>query len=143
MKRKETFVVDASVAIKLFVREEGSAEAHAFFERLTLPDPPEFWVPDLFFVECANIFWKYTRRFGMPIQVAIASFDRLHALAFDSYPTGDLSVEALQCAVHYGITTYDASYLVLAVKLSCPLVTADRAQADKLASAPIALHILL
>ena len=59
-------VVDASVGIKLFVVEELSDAAHRLFRQLTGYRPARFYVPDLFFVECANTLWKYVRRFGYP-----------------------------------------------------------------------------
>ena len=45
-------VVDASVAIKLFLREELSDRAAALFAQLTLSPPARFFVPDHFFIEC-------------------------------------------------------------------------------------------
>jgi predicted nucleic acid-binding protein len=57
-------VVDANVAIKLFVAEDLSDEAHALFQKLTDHPPAQFHVPDLFYIECANILWKYVRRLG-------------------------------------------------------------------------------
>ena len=60
-------VVDASVGIKLFLREPLSDAAHAFFAHLAEDPPARLFVPDLFFVECANILWKYVRRFGYPV----------------------------------------------------------------------------
>ncbi len=51
-------VVDASVAVKLYLAEPLAAEAAALFALLV--DPANvFHVPDLFYIECANIFWKY------------------------------------------------------------------------------------
>jgi predicted nucleic acid-binding protein len=50
-------VVDASVAVKLYLAEPLATEAIALFGLLTAP-VTVFHVPDLFYVECANIFWK-------------------------------------------------------------------------------------
>jgi len=61
-------VVDASVGIKLFVEEELSDKTHALFSHLTRSPKTQFYVPDLFFIECTNILWKYTRRFDYPIE---------------------------------------------------------------------------
>jgi len=59
-------VVDASVGIKLFVSEPLSDKAQALFNRLASDLPADLHVPDLFYIECANILWKYSRRFGRP-----------------------------------------------------------------------------
>lgn len=51
-------VVDASVGIKLFVDEPGSDAAHGLIgDALREPDA-QVLVPDLFFVECANILCR-------------------------------------------------------------------------------------
>ncbi len=63
-------VVDASVGIKLFVKEELSEQTHALFAHLTAIPPAQLHVPDLFFIECTNILWKYTRRFNYPAEKA-------------------------------------------------------------------------
>lgn len=51
-------VVDASVGIKLFLVEPLSDEAHALFAHLTDDPPARLYVPELFFIECANILLK-------------------------------------------------------------------------------------
>jgi predicted nucleic acid-binding protein len=48
-------VVDASVGIKLFLKEPLSERADILFSRLVDDPPARFYVPDLFFVECANV----------------------------------------------------------------------------------------
>jgi hypothetical protein len=32
--------------------------------RLAQDPPASFFVPDLFYIECTNILWKYVRHFG-------------------------------------------------------------------------------
>ena len=49
-------VIDASVAIKWVVEEDGTPEALALLEKHSLS------APDLFIPECANILWKKVRR---------------------------------------------------------------------------------
>lgn len=51
-------VVDASVGVKLFVNEAESELADRLFARLTAQPAAQFYVPDLFYIECANILWK-------------------------------------------------------------------------------------
>ena len=55
-------VVDASVAVKIFVPEALSAQAQAVFARFASENGAELIVPDLFFAECANVFWKWVQR---------------------------------------------------------------------------------
>ncbi len=129
-------VVDASVGIKLFLIEPLSDRADALFAHLTDDPPARFYVPDLFFIECANILWKYVRRFGYPAEGAHQDIADLTRLPLRAVSTGELAAEALEAAVSHGITAYDAAYVVLARRLSLPLVTADEALVRRLADAP-------
>ena len=118
-------VVDASVGIKLFLAETLSEQAHALFAHLADPLPAQLWVPDLFFVECSNILWKYVRRFGYPPKAAVQDVADLVRLPLQTVPTVALVESALKIALEHGLTAYDASYVALADRLGLPLVSAD------------------
>jgi predicted nucleic acid-binding protein len=118
-------VVDASVGIKLFLAEVLSDRADAFFAHLAADPPGQFSVPDLFYIECANILWKHTRRSGYPPEKARKALTDLGGLALRRFPTADLAAQALDVAVQKAITAYDACYVALALQLSVPFVTAD------------------
>ncbi len=135
-------VVDASVGIKLFVAEPLSDRANALFDYLTADPPGRLYVPDLFFAECANILWKYVRRFGYPAANARQDLADLQALALRSVSTADLVVEAFEIALPHVITAYDACYVALADHLHLPLITADEVLVRKLADTPYAVHWL-
>ena len=126
-------VVDASVAVKLYLAEPLAPEAAALFGLLA--DPANvFHVPDLFYVECANIFWKYVQR-GLATAIQVTSYlAALKALPLQRTPTFDLADDALTLAVTHGITAYDASYVALAQRRSVPLITADQKLEQKLAA---------
>ena len=53
-----SFVVDASVAVKLALPEALSDRAETLFGLLTTDPPVRLFVPDLFYIESANVFWK-------------------------------------------------------------------------------------
>lgn len=53
-------VVDTSVCIKQFISDPNSVKVNQLFDHLALPQT-EFFVPDLFYIECANTLWKYVR----------------------------------------------------------------------------------
>jgi len=133
-------VVDASVAIKLFLDEPGSAAADALFAELTQTPPARFYVPDLFYSECANILWKYTRHFGYPVENARQDVTDLLALRLQTISSADLVAPALDLALQYDITAYDACYAALAQQLNLPLVTADGPLRDKLKGSGIPIH---
>ena len=120
-------VVDASVGIKLFVAEPLSDQAYALFSGLSASPPVDLYVPDLFFIECANILWKYVRRGQCPLATAQADLADLGLLQLHSTATKDLMEEALVLAVEHSISAYDACYAALARRLDLPLVSADKA----------------
>ncbi|HJZ45976.1 MAG TPA: type II toxin-antitoxin system VapC family toxin [Roseiflexaceae bacterium] len=125
-------VIDASVAIKLFVIEPLSDRADILFDGLAKDPPARFYVPDLLFVECANILWKHIRRFGYPAENAREDVADLRTLALHSVSTADLIGDALPIALANEISAYDACYVALAHRLSVPFITADEALVRKL-----------
>lgn len=119
------YVIDASVGIKLFITEPLSEQAHALFGHLASEPPAEFFVPDLFYIECANILLKYHRRFGRRLEDALNDVVALGKIALRATPTSDLIEDALILAVRHNLTAYDACYVALAERLQIPLITAD------------------
>ena len=136
------YVIDASVGIKLFVVEDLSEVTYQLFDQLTAEPPAQFYVPDLFFIECTNILWKYVRRFDYPAENARQDVIDLRALALTIISTADLMKPALELALKYNITAYDASYATLAEQLALPLVTADTTLVRKLAGSDIDVRAL-
>ena len=118
-------VMDASVGIKLFIEEEFSDKVQRLFAKLTEDPQAEIHVPDLFYIECANILLKYTRRYDRPLEDSLADIKDLGKLALKTTSTLELIEDALQLASEKKLTAYDACYAVLAQKLGLPLITAD------------------
>lgn len=135
-------VVDASVGIKLFLVEELSDRADHLFSCLVGYSPACFYVPDLFYVECTNILWKYVRRFGYPPDNARQDVDALRSLALLTVSTSDLLEPTLELALAYDITAYDACYAALAQQLDIPLITADVTLARKLRGSDVHVQTL-
>jgi predicted nucleic acid-binding protein len=118
-------VVDASVGIKFFLKEPLSERADTLFSYLSYNPTARLYVPNLFFIECANILWKHVRRFQYPVDVAQQHIADLVKLPLRSVALEDLVDDALALATQYGCSAYDAAYVTLAEQLSLPLVTAD------------------
>ena len=125
-------VVDASVGIKLFLVEPLTDRADILFSFLTFTPPVSLYVPDLFYVECTNILWKYVRRYGYAPELAQQDVADLVRLPLQAVSTADLAEAALALALEHGATAYDATYVALAQALSLPLVTADEALVRRL-----------
>ena len=118
-------VLDASIGIKLFVEEEFSEKVQRLFAKLAEDPQTEIHVPDLFYIECANILLKYTRRYKRPQEDSLEDLKDLNKLALIVTSTSELIEDAVQLANEKNLTAYDACYAVLARKLKLPLVTAD------------------
>lgn len=129
-----SYVIDASVGIKFFITEELADEAAALLAQVSHFPATQFVVPDLFFVECANILWKHVRRFDYPKSRASEDIQILSELAFESYPTMSLVNDALAIALAYEISAYDACYVALGRQIGALLVTADKRLVNKFAN---------
>lgn len=126
-------VVDASVAVKIFVPEVLSSEAQSVFMRFAQENGAELIVPDFFFIECANVFWKWAQRSAYPSKDAQEHLRDLSGLGLTAIPAQLLADDALEIALRHRITAYDACYLAAAVQLRLPLITADEKLARQVA----------
>jgi predicted nucleic acid-binding protein len=115
-----TLVVDASIAAKWFVEEEGREQA------LQVLDLAERQAPDLIVAEVANVVWKkavrgqVTDAQGRAICAALPGyFETLHA-------SDALAESALAIGLALRHPVYDCLYLACALRLGSRLVTADR-----------------
>jgi predicted nucleic acid-binding protein len=135
-------VVDASVGIKLLLAEPLSDRADRLFGHLYDAIPARFYVPDLFFVECTNVLWKYVRRFGYPSDAARQDVADLVRLPLQVASTAALAEAALSLAIAHEIAAYDAAYVALSQRLSLPLVTADERLSRRLAGTGLDVRLL-
>ena len=125
-------VVDASVAAKLFVPEEYSDRAQRLFSLLESDNPIILFVPDLLYLECANLFRSRTKMRVMSAAEAKKASEILHALPLESLAIREFSAQALDLSIQYDLSAYDACYLAVSVHLKLPLITADKKFARKL-----------
>lgn len=126
-------VIDASVGIKLVIAEAGSDAAHALFSHAADTAGSRLYVPDLFFTECANVLWKYVKRFGYPAKDARKSIERLFGLGLVKLETDLFLEKAFGIAVAHEISVYDACYMAASKHVCAPLITADERLIKKLA----------
>lgn len=129
-------VVDASVAVKIFVPEALSSEAEAVFTRFAQENSAALVVPDFFFIECANVFWKWVQRSAYPAKAAQEHLRDLTGLGLTTIPTQVLADDALDIALKHRVTAYDACYIAAASQLKLPLITADEKLAKQVAKGP-------
>jgi predicted nucleic acid-binding protein len=119
-------VIDASVAAKWFVSEQEPfvAQARSLLGRY---DRGEIIValPDLFWAEIANFFWKAIRTERFTERSARTAIDLLRSKKFLTVPSLQLLDEALHISLTHNRSTYDCLYIALAQLLDCGFVTAD------------------
>ena len=117
-------VVDASVGIKQFIPDPLSPKVVDLSARLAYPQT-EFYVPDLFYIESANILWKYIRAGRYDAAEIQADLATLKALPLRVVSTAELMEEAVNIGLNNGITAYDACYVALSQQVNAPLLTLD------------------
>jgi len=117
----DEWVIDASVAAKVFFTEEGSDAARQLASSGALFSAPEFIA-----LEIASIGAKYARRGETTLDHGRLAIQSLGELVNDLEPVSGLSERALELAVEHGFSVYDSSYLALAERRGARVVTADR-----------------
>ena len=118
-------VVDISVCIKHFIFDLLTLKVNQLFNHFAYRQT-EIFVPDLFYIECANTFWKYVRA-GMCTNAEVqADLAILKALPLRVVSTANLMEEAVSIGLAHGISAYDASYVALSQQVSATLVTLDQ-----------------
>lgn len=113
-------VVDASVAVKWVVDEDGSDQA------ASLLVPGNLAAPDLLVAECANILWKKVRRDELTVQHAELAARVLARADVELYPMRALLEPAAKLAIDLDHPAYDCIYLALAMVNGWRFVTADK-----------------
>jgi predicted nucleic acid-binding protein len=111
-------VIDASVAIKWVIEEEGTPEALALRGRALA-------APDLLVAECANSFWKKVRRRELSEREAVFAAGLLARANIELMPMRPYFKAAVGIAVELDHPAYDCIYLALAEVEGVPFVTAD------------------
>lgn len=121
-----SFVIDASIAVKWVVEEEGTQEA------LILRQRAKLLAPELLVAECANILWKKVRRDELSKEEALLAARLLQAAEIEMLPTRSLLEAAARTAIELDHPAYDCLYLALAITRDCRFVTADERFVRKL-----------
>ena len=129
-------VVDSSVAVKWFVPEVLSEEAAHL-----LDGSFELITPDLLFAEFGNVLWKKVTRGEIQRGEAGDILAALDAVPLVVVSSSRLVAAALEIAVAYERTVYDALYLALAVARDCTFITADDRLARALSGGPLSRHV--
>ena len=131
-----TLVIDASVAAKWFLPSK--YEPHAdiavgLLKRYAAGDV-RLVVPDLFWAELGNIFWKAVRQGRWQRSRAEEALRLAQARLFPTVSSNALLQDAFQISSSFDRTVYDSLYVALAIASKATLVTADERLANALAA---------
>lgn len=121
-------VVDNSVAMRWLFADGSEADRQYANEVAGLVENAEVHVPALFVTEAANVISRALKAGVITAQESQSRFDLLNAMQANIDPiqsTHSTMTLAIQ-AFELGLSAYDASYLLLAQKLGCPLATLDK-----------------
>ena len=129
--------MDASVAAKWFLNEPHTAEAR----RLLQPER-RLYAPDYFLVEMDGLLARRVRRGHYAPDDARAVRAILGDYPIQYVRTAVVRDTAFEMAIELGRSVYDCLYLALALRLGCPVATADRRFCDAVAGGPLGEHIV-
>ena len=120
-------VLDNSVSMRWLI-SSGTAtdQRYARFVRDHIQQyRPQVLVPYLWTYEAANVVAQYVRLSELEFSVASNALVALHELCSISIDR-ETPLALLETAREYGVTAYDAAYLLLARNTGVPLATLDK-----------------
>ncbi len=132
-----SLVVDASIACKWFIDEEGAARA-----RNILLGNRNLLAPDLVIAEVCNAIWKNVSAGRISSDHATAAMDELPRLFDSLIPCNQLGARALAIAASLDHPVYDCFYLALAELNDARVVTADARLLGRLAGTSWAQRVV-
>jgi len=121
---KDKVVLDSSIIVALFFKEELSDEVEKIVEEYS-----EYYTVDISYSEVANAAWKKVRIYGEDEELSKRALDVAVDFIEKVCRVEDSRVllnQAFELAVKHNLTVYDALFIVLAMKLNEKLLTTDR-----------------
>ncbi len=131
-----SYVLDASVAVKWYLPSAGESLVEESQNVLELFKTARIRlsVPDLFWPEVANVFWKAVRTGRLHRNSGQEGLDTLSDLKIPTVSSAGLIHEALAIGLAFNRTVYDSMYVALAAATGRTLLTADERLANALAA---------
>lgn len=129
-------VIDASVAAKWFIWEEGTEEAHRLLDSLH-----SFLVPSLFLAEIDAILTKKVRKKELQIRDAFEKREQFRELPYRAISYGITAEFSFRLSTEFAITLYDATYLAVAVDYETVFYTADKRLVNGMSNTPFDEHV--
>jgi len=132
------FVLDSSVTVSWFLEDEKGKGSKALD---VLINDGAALVPSLWLYEISNALFIAQKRTRLPAWESGRILNELFALNIDvdDLPKVDTLMSVLLVAETYGLSSYDAAYLELALRHRLPLATNDTKLVSAAGKAGIAL----
>lgn len=116
----ETLIIDASIAVKWVVEEDGTEAALGLRGRF------RFLAPELLIAECANILWKKVQRAELLPEEARMASRLLERSGISFVSMRGMLEQATELAIVLSHPAYDCVYLAAARQAGARFVTADQ-----------------
>ncbi|MBI2039631.1 type II toxin-antitoxin system VapC family toxin [Candidatus Microgenomates bacterium] len=121
----KSIVIDASVVAKWLLPDEKDHPAASRIKEEFISKTLGVAVPVFIFYEINNLLKSATKGRRINPKKSIEAYEGFLNLDFKVYSSKDLLKTTLEKALELDISSYDASYIVLAEYLEVPLYTAD------------------
>jgi predicted nucleic acid-binding protein len=133
-----SWIVDASIVVKWFVREANSPAANELIFQ-----GHDLFAPDLVLIEIANALRKCVRAGLVKSDYAGTSLETLPRYFSELLPARTLLQDAFALACQLNHPIYDCIYLAASQNKGMPLITADAAFTAKIAQTAYEKHVVL
>lgn len=117
-----SFVLDNSVVCGWFLENQATDYSESILERLR---DDRAAVPALWELEFTNVLRTACLRQRLTAEAAQRVVGQIISLPIDVDRQPVLASEILGLALRFGLSSYDAAYLELALRMQCPIATGD------------------
>lgn len=125
-------VVDASVAVKWFVEEDGRDSAMEIVRSGEI-----LAAPDIVVFEVLNVLRRKQRQGLVDARQVTGAMEMMTLCFSHLIPSTELAREAVKLSMALDHSVYDCAYLACSSQLGAPLVTADHVFAAKIAGTKV------
>jgi predicted nucleic acid-binding protein len=130
-------VLDSSISLSWFFPDERTSFTDT---ALQLAAQEECWVPSIWRLEFPNALLAAERKRRLTRAERLQVLDEAARLRFRVDPLVHDLRQISVLADQYGLSTYDATYLELALRLAAPLITLDKELAASAVAAGVTVH---
>ncbi len=132
----EAFVIDASIAVKWFIWEDGTDKALDLLDYII-----SFYAPSFFLMEIDSVITKKVRQRELQPDEASIKRKQFRNLPYKLIAYADTENFAFDLSTKLPISLYDANYLAVAIDRDAKLYTADIHFYNAVSSTPFKKYI--